>query len=63
MPFLGILGVEEDPMGWGTDVSLVTPFLPPGGRIESLEGVGHFVHIERPDDVAAMVLDFLAVPA
>jgi pimeloyl-ACP methyl ester carboxylesterase len=63
MPFLGILGVEEDPMGWGTDVSLVTPFLPPGGRIESLEGVGHFVHIERPDDVAAMVLDFLAVQA
>ncbi len=59
MPFLGILGTEEDPMGWGTEVELVTPFLPDHGRIESLAGVGHFVHIERPDAVAAMVLEFL----
>ena len=59
MPFLGILGAEEDPMGWGTDVDLVRPFLPQGGRVVQMEGVGHFVHIEKPDVVAAMVLDFL----
>jgi pimeloyl-ACP methyl ester carboxylesterase len=59
MPFLGILGAEEGPMGWGTDVDLVRPFLPQGGRVVQMEGVGHFVHIEKPDVVAAMVLDFL----
>jgi pimeloyl-ACP methyl ester carboxylesterase len=63
MPFLGILGMAEDPMGWGTDVGLVTPFLPQRGRIEAIDGVGHFVHIEKPDEVAAMVLEFLDTPA
>ena len=63
MPFLGILGMEEDPMGWGTDGDLVTPFIPESGRLESLPGVGHFVHIEKPDVVAEMVLDFVATPA
>jgi pimeloyl-ACP methyl ester carboxylesterase len=37
----------------------VVPFLPEGGRVELLEGVGHFVHIEQPDLVADMILDFL----
>jgi len=63
MPFLGILGKEQEPMGWGTLPHQVLPYLPVGGRCEILEGVGHFVHIERPDEVAAMVLDFLGTPA
>ena len=32
---------------------------PIDGRFEVLDGVGHFVHIEQPDLVAGMVLDFL----
>jgi pimeloyl-ACP methyl ester carboxylesterase len=63
MPFLGVIGTEDDPMGWGTLPQHVTPFLPPLGRCEGLDGVGHFVHIEQPDVVADMVLDFLGGPA
>lgn len=59
MPFLGILGKELEEMGWGTLPHHVAPYLPTGGRCEVLDGVGHFVHIEQPDTVASMVLDFL----
>ena len=40
----------------------VLPFLPPGGRCEILDDVGHFVHIEQPDLVAEMVLEHLGTP-
>ena len=60
MPFLGVLGRELEPMGWGTLPHQVLPFLPSGGRCEVLDDVGHFVHIERPHEVASLVLDFLA---
>lgn len=59
MPFLGIIGHEPEMMGWGTMPAEVAPYLPRGGRVEGLEGVGHFVHIEQPDLVADMVLEFL----
>jgi pimeloyl-ACP methyl ester carboxylesterase len=59
MPFFGILGGTMEEMGWGTVPSQVFPYLPMGGRCEILDDVGHFVHIERPDDVAAMVLEFV----
>jgi pimeloyl-ACP methyl ester carboxylesterase len=62
MPFLGILGAEMEEMGWGTPPDKVLPYVPPSGRLEVLTGVGHFVHIERPEQVAAMVLDFLGAP-
>lgn len=32
----------------------------PGSRLEIVEGAGHFVQIEKPDVVAALILDFLA---
>ncbi len=59
MPFLGVLGRELEEMGWGTLPRHVMPYLPPGSRCEVLEDTGHFVHIERPDVVAEMVLEFL----
>jgi pimeloyl-ACP methyl ester carboxylesterase len=59
MPFLGLLAREQEAMGFPTAAHDITPFLPPSGRLEVIEDVGHFVHIERPDVVAAMVLDFL----
>ena len=57
MPFLAILGRAPEVMGWGTAPERVLPYLPPNGRCEILEDVGHFVHIEQPDLVAGMVLD------
>ena len=32
MPFLGVLGLEHEEMGWGTRPDDVQPYLPPGGR-------------------------------
>lgn len=59
MPLLAVLAGEVEPMGWDTQAADVEPKLPPGGRVEVLDGAGHFVHIEQPERVAAMVLDFL----
>jgi pimeloyl-ACP methyl ester carboxylesterase len=30
-----------------------------GSRFEMLEGAGHFLHLERPDEVNALIVDFL----
>jgi pimeloyl-ACP methyl ester carboxylesterase len=62
MPFLGILGAEMEEMGWGTPPEKVLPYMPADGRCEVMNDVGHFVHIERPDEVAEMVLDFVGSP-
>ena len=59
IPFLAVVVSEDEEMGWGTKPEDVGPYLPAGARFEVLEGAGHFVHIEQPDDVAAMVLDLL----
>jgi pimeloyl-ACP methyl ester carboxylesterase len=60
MPVLCILGLDLEVMGWGTLPADVEPNLPAGARFEALEGVGHFIHIERPDAVAELVLDHVA---
>ncbi len=62
MPFLGVLGLELEDMGWGTRPADVWTYLPPRGRFEALDGVGHFVHIEQPRRIADMVLELLAEP-
>lgn len=59
MPFLGILGLEPETMGWGTKPAEIRHLLPPLGEVVGLEGVGHFVHVEQPDEVLALVVDFL----
>jgi pimeloyl-ACP methyl ester carboxylesterase len=58
-PFLGVLGLEPEEMGWGTRPENVRPNLPAGAEFHPLDGVGHFVHIEQPRLVADLVLDFL----
>ena len=60
VPILAILGTEADPMGWGTHPDDVISHLPPNGRLEIVEGAGHFIHIERPCEVAALVLEHLS---
>jgi len=59
VPVLGVLGLELEMMGWGTQPEDVYPNLPPGAEFHPLEGVGHFVHIEQPRRIADLVLDFL----
>jgi len=59
VPLLGILATESEPMGWDTPPDEVRPYLPAGARLLALPGVGHFVHIEQPERVAGLVLEFL----
>jgi pimeloyl-ACP methyl ester carboxylesterase len=63
MPFLAVLALQPDALGWGTRPEDIEPYLPPGGRLEVLDDVGHFLHIEQPRRVADLVLDFLGDPA
>ena len=61
VPLLGLLATETEPMGWDTRAEDVQPYLPPGARARgAAEDVGHFVHIEQPERIAELVLEFLA---
>ncbi len=60
MPVRCLLGLDLETMGWGTLPEDVVANLPPGGSFVPLEGVGHFVHIEKPDTVAALVLEWIS---
>lgn len=62
VPFYGMLVEIEEEMGWGTEPDDVRPFIPEGGRLEMLSGVGHFAHIEQPTEMAGRVLEFLGGP-
>jgi pimeloyl-ACP methyl ester carboxylesterase len=59
VPMLGILGLIEERMGWGTNPDELKPFLPYGAELVVFEDTGHFIHIEQPDRVAQLVLEFL----
>ncbi|CAN5907724.1 alpha/beta hydrolase [soil metagenome] len=60
MPVLCVLGLDVEVMGWGTLPADVHAHLPPGGRFVPLDGVGHFVHIEKPAVVAQLILELLS---
>lgn len=59
-PLLGILAVVPEVMGWETREKDLLPYLPRRAEIVSFERSGHFVHIEFPDEVARLVVDFLS---
>lgn len=63
VPFLGVLVGAEEPMGWGTRPRHVEKWMPRHGRLEFFEDLGHFIHIEQPQMVADMVLEFLGDPS
>ncbi len=52
-------GVEEAIAGQPS-AELLRDHLPPLGRLEVLDGLGHFAHVEDPQRVAALALSFLA---
>ena len=60
VPLLGLLGTEREPMDWGSTPETLRPYLPPGARLEVVPETGHFIHIEKPREVADLVLEFLA---
>ncbi len=60
VPMLGLLGLVDEPMGWGTKPADLTHLLPAHAELQVFPDVGHFIHIERPAEVADLVLGFLA---
>lgn len=60
IPFLGMLGTVDEPMGWGVNERDVRPWLPRNGRLHVFNDIGHFIHIEQPRAVADMVLEFIS---
>jgi pimeloyl-ACP methyl ester carboxylesterase len=60
VPLLGLLATVNEPMGWDTTAETLRTFLPPDAEIVSYPETGHFLHIERPREVADRVLAFLA---
>jgi pimeloyl-ACP methyl ester carboxylesterase len=60
VPLLGVLGTVEEPMGWATRAADVESFLPHDARIVELDDTGHFLHVERPREIAELVLEFLS---
>ena len=55
-PLLGILASRG--AGLETREKDLVPYLPPRAEVVTFEESGHFVHIEFPDEVARLVLDF-----
>jgi pimeloyl-ACP methyl ester carboxylesterase len=60
IPVLVVLGTEHEEMGWGITPDTLKPFLPVHTRMEVFGGTGHFIHIEKPREVADLVLEFLS---
>lgn len=60
VPLLGMLATEREEMGWDTTEKDLAPYLPPRAKVIEWPETGHFIHIERPREVAQEVLDFLS---
>lgn len=60
VPFLGVLALQPEGLGWGTRPEDVEPYLPFGAELVVIDDAGHFVHIEQPHRIAELVLDFLS---
>jgi pimeloyl-ACP methyl ester carboxylesterase len=58
-PALYLHGAADGCMGVEI-IGPVTDHLGPGSELVVVEGAGHFLHLERPDEVSAHVLGFLA---
>jgi pimeloyl-ACP methyl ester carboxylesterase len=58
-PVLAVLALEYEMMSWGTRPEDVERYLPPGATFVTMPDTGHFVHIERPDLVADLIIDHI----
>jgi pimeloyl-ACP methyl ester carboxylesterase len=60
VPTLYLHGRTDGCMGVDVVASAGSALTAPGSRVELVDDAGHFLHLERPDTVDTLVLDFLA---
>jgi pimeloyl-ACP methyl ester carboxylesterase len=58
-PTLYLHGRDDGCIGSGLAAD-AGAFLPEGSRVEVVDGAGHFLHLERPDEVNRLIVGFLA---
>lgn len=59
IPMLAIFGTLRERMGWDAKPADLAPYFPSSARVSVMPDTGHFIHIERPQETAALILDFL----
>ncbi len=57
-PTLYLHGADDGCMGIDT-IGPVTEFLAPGSEMVMIEGAGHFLHVEKPDEVNDHIIRFI----
>lgn len=58
-PTLYLHGLTDGCMGADLAVGAEAYLPAQGSRVELVEGAGHFLHLERPDEVNRLIIDFL----
>lgn len=59
IPMLALFSTVKEPMGWDARPDKLAPYFPDTTRVEVMQDTGHFIHIERPAETAALIRDFL----
>ena len=61
VPTLYLHGRDDGCLGSeGIDDAVLETLVAPGSRLEVIDGVGHFLHVERPDEVNRLIVDFVS---
>jgi pimeloyl-ACP methyl ester carboxylesterase len=60
LPTLYLHGRDDGCLGAELAESAEASIPDDGSRLEVVDGAGHFLHLERPDEVNRLVLDFIA---
>ncbi|WP_394777550.1 alpha/beta fold hydrolase, partial [Undibacterium sp.] len=59
IPMLAMFGTVTEPMGWDVKPADLMPYFAPTTQVEVMQDTGHFIHIERPQQTAALICAFL----